>query len=255
MTRADALICVSGLQKRFGRVQVIRDLNLEIHRGERHAVIGPNGAGKSTLFHLISGRYSPSSGSIRLRGEEIGGMKPHLIARRGVARSFQITSIFPRMSAFENVQCAVLWSMGLGYNFWRRLERREDVRRRVGDILRRVGLESRVEVPAAQMTYAEQRALDIGIALAGGGDVLMLDEPTAGMSREETLNIIALIREVSVDRTVLIVEHDMSVVFELADRVSVLVYGEVIASDAPDRIRENPAVRRAYLGEDVGNNA
>jgi len=255
MREGGAAIEISNLHKSFGKTQVIRGVNLSINRGERHAIIGPNGAGKSTLFHLISGHYSPSKGSIRFNGEEIGGVEPHLIVRKGVTRSFQITNVFPRMSAFENIRCAALWPLGLGYKFWRRVESNKTVQERTGEILTRVGLESRGKVPAALLTYAEQRALDIGIALASGGEVLLLDEPTAGMNREEALNVVALVRAIATDRTVIIVEHDMNVVFELADRVSVLVYGEIIASDTPERIRANAAVQEAYLGTDVEDHA
>jgi branched-chain amino acid transport system ATP-binding protein len=244
-------IALSGLRKRFGAVEIIRGVDLAIAAGERHAVIGPNGAGKSTLFHLISGHYKPSSGSIQLRGEEIGGMAPQLINRRGLSRSFQVTNIFPRLSVWENVRCATLWAMGYKYSFWRNVERLADARLRTEEILTEINLIDRWRTQAGVLTYAEQRALEIGLTIAGNADILLLDEPTAGMSHAETERVVALIRKVSEKRTLLMIEHDMSVVFDLADRISVLVYGEVIATDTPERIKMNPAVQQAYLGTEV----
>jgi branched-chain amino acid transport system ATP-binding protein len=246
---------LTDLKKSFGQTEIIRGVTLDIRQGERHAIIGPNGAGKSTLFHLVSGRYKPTSGSIRLRGEEIGGMAPFEIYRKGLARSFQVTNIFPRMSVYENVRCGALWSKGYGYSFWKSVDNLEDVNLLTEEILEKINLTDRYATPAALLTYAEQRALEIGITLAGGGDVLMLDEPTAGMSHSETEQIVELIRAVSEGRTMVIVEHDMGVVFNLADRISVLVYGQIIASDEPKAIRANKAVQEAYLGTEVGAHA
>jgi branched-chain amino acid transport system ATP-binding protein len=242
---------LDGLRKRFGVMEIIRGVDLAVRAGERHAVIGPNGAGKSTLFHLVSGHYRPSSGSIRLRGEEIGGMAPQLINRRGLSRSFQVTNIFPRLSVWENVRCATLWAMGYRYSFWRSIERLADARQRTEAILTEIGLLDRWRAPAGTLTYAEQRALEIGLTIAGDADVLLFDEPTAGMSRAETDRVVSLIRKVSENRTLLMIEHDMGVVFDLADRISVLVYGQVIASDAPPRIKANAEVQQAYLGTEV----
>jgi branched-chain amino acid transport system ATP-binding protein len=239
---------LAGVHKSFGATPIIRGVDMSIARGERHALIGPNGAGKSTLFHLITGRFPLSSGAVRLDGEDVTGLNPFEIYRRKLARSFQITNIFPRMSVYENLRCAVLWSLGHGYSFWRFIDRMRDVRERAEMVLERIGLERRRDVPAGRLAYAEQRALEIGLAIAGEPDILLLDEPTAGMSHSETEQAVALIRRVSEGRTLLIVEHDMAVVFGLADRISVLVYGEIIASDAPERIRENRAVQEAYLG-------
>jgi branched-chain amino acid transport system ATP-binding protein len=239
---------LTDLRKSFGAMEIIRGVSLSIPTGERHAVIGPNGAGKSTLFHLISGHYRPSDGTIRLRGETISGMAPHLINRRGLSRSFQITNIFPRLSVWENVRCATLWSMGYRYAFWRNIERLADARRRTEEILTEINLLDRWHVPAGVLSYAEQRALEIGLSIAGNAEVLLLDEPTAGMSRAETERVVALIRRVSEKRTLLMIEHDMGVVFDLADRISVLVYGEILASDTPERVKANSAVQQAYLG-------
>jgi branched-chain amino acid transport system ATP-binding protein len=237
-----------GVEKRFGATEINRGVSLAIARGERHAIIGPNGAGKSTLFNLISGRYAPTRGSIRLDGEEIAGARPFAINRRGLARSFQVTNIFPRLSVFENLRCSVLWSLGYRYCFWRDADALRDAGERALATLEHIGLAARRDEAAGVLTYAEQRALEIGITIAGGAQVILLDEPTAGMSRGEADHAVALIRKVSEGRTLLIVEHDMSVVFGLANRISVLVYGEIIATDSPERIRDNAAVQAAYLG-------
>jgi branched-chain amino acid transport system ATP-binding protein len=239
---------LSGVRKSFGRTSIINGVNLAIARGERHAIIGPNGAGKSTLFNLISGRFPVSSGRIDLRGEDITGLEPHLINRKGLSRSFQITNIFPRLSVYENLRCAVLWSLGYKYSFWHRIGALKEVRDRTDEIVERIGMAKRRDRPAGVLTYAEQRALEIGITIAGGADVILLDEPTAGMSRSETDDAVELIRNVTEGKTLVMVEHDMSVVFNLADRISVLVYGEVIASGTPQEIRGNKAVQEAYLG-------
>ena len=244
-------ISLKDVRKSFGQTEIIRGVTLDIMPGERHAIIGPNGAGKSTLFHLISGRLHITSGSIELKGEDITGLKPYQINRRGLSRSFQVTNIFPRLSVFENIRCGVLWSLGYRYSFWRFVDRLRDANDRAGKIVEMIGLSARRDVPAGVLAYAEQRALEIGITIAGGADVIMLDEPTAGMSNAETEQAVALIRKVSEGRTLIMVEHDMSVVFGLADRISVLVYGQIIASDTPQAIRANQAVREAYLGEEA----
>ncbi|MFN9805179.1 MAG: ABC transporter ATP-binding protein [Betaproteobacteria bacterium] len=239
------------LTKRFGNSEIIRGISLDIAAGERHAVIGPNGAGKSTLFNLISGRFAPTSGRVLLEGADITGKRPFEINRLGLSRSFQITNLFHRLTAYENLRCAVLWSLGYRYSFWHRLDGLDDVDQRAEEILQRIGLKRRRRTLAGLLTYAEQRALEIGITIAGGARVILLDEPTAGMSRAETASAVALIREVTEGRTLLMVEHDMSVVFGLADRISVVVYGEIIASGSPAEIRANAQVKAAYLGTTV----
>ena len=236
------------LHKSFGATPIIRGVSLDIVSGERHAVIGPNGAGKSTLFHLVSGRFPVSSGQVLLKGGDITGLPPFLINRRGLSRSFQVTNIFPRLTVYENIRCGVLWSLGYRYSFWHRVDKLRDARERTEAILEQINLAARRDLPAGVLSYAEQRALEIGITIASGADVIMLDEPTAGMSRSETEHAVALIRKVSEGKTLVIVEHDMSVVFDLADRISVLVYGQIIATDTPARIRANAAVQEAYLG-------
>ena len=251
MTVAPPALQLTGLHKSFGLIDIIRGVDLVIPSGERHALIGPNGAGKSTLFHLISGLIRASAGTIQLRGEDITAEPPHLISRRGLSRSFQITSIFPHLTVWENVRCATLYAMGYRCSFWRNVECLADARARTEAILTEINLLDRCRMPAGVLTYAEQRALDIGLAIAGNADILLLDEPTAGMSHAETERAVSLIRRVSEQRTLLMIEHDMRVVFDLADRISVLVYGQVIASDTPERVKANVAVQQAYLGTEL----
>jgi len=245
---AEPAVELRDVRKSFGKTEIIRGTSLAVKAGERVAIIGPNGAGKSTLFNLISGRFGPSSGEIRLRGERIDGKPPYEIARRGLARSFQVSNLFTRLSVFENVRCAVLYAMGHRYAFWRFLADLKDANERAEAVLAMIKLERRRDHLAMNLTYAEQRALEIGITIAGGADVILLDEPTAGMSRSETGRFVELIREVTVGKTLLTVEHDMGVVFGLADKIAVLVYGEVIAFDTPGAVRANPRVQEAYLG-------
>ncbi|MET0606326.1 MAG: ABC transporter ATP-binding protein [Beijerinckiaceae bacterium] len=243
------------LRKNFGAAEIIRGVSLVIREGERHAIIGPNGAGKSTLFNLMSGAFAPTSGDVRLHGESIAGMKPFAINRRGLSRSFQVTNIFHHMSVFENIRCAVLWSLGRRYAFLRSIASYDDVDARTREILGMIRLAHVRHTPAGLLSYADQRALEIGVTIAGGAKTILLDEPTAGMSRAETERAVDLIRNVTQGRTLVIVEHDMGVVFGLADRVSVLVYGEIVASGAPAEIRANPVVREAYLGEEDNHHA
>lgn len=239
---------LSNVTKSFGKTAIIRGVNLAVNKGERVAVIGPNGAGKSTLFNLISGRFEPTSGSIKLHGNEIIGQRPYEISRRGLARSFQITNIFSRLSVFENLRCAALFSSGQKYSFWKPLSKLDELNDRTEALMASLELKRRRDVPASLLTYSEQRALEVGLTIAGGGDVILLDEPTAGMSHSETDRFVHLIRKVTVGKTLLTVEHDMGVVFGLADRIAVLVYGEVIAFDTPDKVRADAKVKEAYLG-------
>jgi branched-chain amino acid transport system ATP-binding protein len=236
------------VKKSFGGTPIIRGVNLTIEAGTRQALIGPNGAGKSTLFNLITGKYPVSAGHIRLKGQEVTGLRPYEINRRGLSRSFQVTNIFPWLSVFENVRCSVLWSLGYRYSFWHRVNAARDVRERTETVLEQLNLTARRHVPAGMLSYAEQRALEIGITIAGGADVILLDEPTSGMSRSETEHVVQLIRQVTTGKTLVMVEHDMGVVFDLADRIAVLVYGQIIAHDTPERIRASAAVQEAYLG-------
>ncbi len=236
------------VRKNFGPTEIIRGVNLQVARSERHAIIGPNGAGKTTLFNLISGRFPITSGSIALNGVRIDALPPHRINRLGLSRSFQITSIFHRLSVFENLRCALLWSRGYRYSFWSPLARQRALNEATDRLLDEINLAGRRDVTAGLLSYAEQRALEIGMTVGGGADVILLDEPTAGMSHSETDYAIALIRRVTEGKTLVMVEHDMQVVFGLADTISVVVYGRVIASGPPAGIRADAAVQEAYLG-------
>ena len=249
----DAILQLQGLRKAFGATEIICGVDLAIVPGERHALIGPNGAGKSTLFHLISGNLAPSAGQILFQGRPIGGLSPALINRRGLARSFQITNIFPKLSVFENLRLAVMQRHGVQYTFWRRVDRLPGVREQTDELLERVRLTARRDTLAGELSYSEQRSLEIAMTLACDPQLILLDEPMAGMSHEETDHTVALIREVTQGRSLMIVEHDMDVVFALADRISVLVYGQVIATGTPAAIRNDAGVREAYLGEEAGS--
>ena len=242
---------LKDLRKSFGKTEIIRGVHLAVQAGERVAIIGPNGAGKSTLFNLISGRFAPSSGQVLLNGQRIDGKKPFEINRLGLSRSFQITNIFPKLSVFENLRCGVLWSLGYKYTCLKFLSNLADANQRALELMEMIKLDKKRDVLAINLTYAEQRALEIGITIAGGAGVILLDEPTAGMSRSETTRFITLIKEVTVGKTLLTVEHDMGVVFGLADKIAVVVYGEVIAFDTPAAVRADPRVQEAYLGSPV----
>jgi branched-chain amino acid transport system ATP-binding protein len=244
---------LKALRKSFGKTEIIRGVDLAVEAGDRVAIIGPNGAGKSTLFNLISGRLTPTGGEVLLNGQRVDGMRPFEINRLGLSRSFQITNIFPKLSVFENLRCGVLWSLGYRYTFLRFLSRLDDANERTEELLRQIGLEKKRDVHAINLTYAEQRALEIGVTIAGGASVILLDEPTAGMSKTETSHFIALIKQVTVGKTLLTVEHDMGVVFGLADKIAVVVYGEVIAFDTPAAVRANARVQEAYLGSAVAD--
>ena len=241
-------VSLRDVRKNFGATEIIRGVSLDIALGERHCIIGPNGAGKTTLFNLISGRFPITSGEILLNERRIDKMPPHMINRAGLSRSFQITSIFPRLSVFENLRCALLWSRGYKYSFWSALWRQKALNEAAQSLLEELNLAGRRDIPAGLLSYAEQRALEIGMTIAGGASVILLDEPTAGMSHSETDYAMALIRRVTKGKTLLMVEHDMKVVFDLADTITVLVYGQVIASGPPETVRASKAVQEAYLG-------
>jgi branched-chain amino acid transport system ATP-binding protein len=244
---------LKNLRKSFGKTEIIRGCDLAVNAGERVAIIGPNGAGKSTLFNLMSGRFEPTSGDILLNGERVNGKKPYEINRLGLSRSFQITNIFPKLSVFENLRCSVLWSLGYRYTFFKFLANLDDANDRALELMEMIKLDKKRDVLTMNLTYAEQRALEIGITIGGGANVILLDEPTAGMSKSETTRFISLIKEVTVGKTLLTVEHDMGVVFGLADRIAVLVYGEILAFDTPDAVRANAKVQEAYLGSSVAD--
>jgi branched-chain amino acid transport system ATP-binding protein len=241
-------LSLRDVRKNFGATEIIRGVTLDIAPGERHCIIGPNGAGKTTCFNLISGRFPITSGEILLNDVRIDTLPPHKINRMGLSRSFQITSIFHRLSVFENLRCALLWSRGYRYSFWSPLWRQTALNEAAEALLEELNLASRRNVLAGLLSYAEQRALEIGMTIAGGATVVLLDEPTAGMSNTETDYAMALIRRVTAGKTLLMVEHDMKVVFDLADTITVLVYGQVIASGPPSTVRASRAVQEAYLG-------
>ena len=242
------ILKLSKVSKSFGPAQIIKNLDLNIKKGERHAIIGPNGAGKSTLFHLISGHYTPTSGSIVLNNEEIGSLDPHDINRKGLARSFQVTNIFPKMTVAENIRCGMLWAKDYKYSIFKLVNNENELNKSTSEILEELNLNHWANIHAGLLSYADQRALEFGITIASGADTIMLDEPTAGMSNSETERAVELIKKISEKRTLLIVEHDMGVVFDLADRISVLVYGEIICTDTPKKVRTNKKVQEAYLG-------
>ena len=244
---------LKDLRKSFGKTEIIRGISVGIPAGERVGIIGPNGAGKSTLFNLISGRFEPTSGDVLLNGQRLNGKKPFEINRLGLSRSFQITNIFPKLSVFENLRCGVLWSLGYKYTFLKFLADLTDANNRANELMQMVKLDKKRDVLAMNLTYAEQRALEIGITIAGGANVILLDEPTAGMSKSETGRFIKLIKDVTVGKTLLTVEHDMGVVFGLADKIAVVVYGELLAYDVPEAVRANQRVQDAYLGSPVAD--
>ena len=243
-----AALELKNLHLRIGNTDLLRGISLTVQPGERIGLIGPNGAGKSTLFNLISGRLQPSAGQIWLHGQRIDGQAPFQINRLGLSRSFQISHVFGKLSVFENLRCALLWSLGYKYTFWRFLGNLDEVNQRAQTLMQQLRLESKRDVPALNLTYAEQRALEIGLTLAGNANVILLDEPAAGMSQSETRHFMALIKALTQGKTLLTVEHDMSVVFGLADKIAVLVQGELLAYDTPEAVRANRQVQQAYLG-------
>jgi branched-chain amino acid transport system ATP-binding protein len=247
----ESILSIRGLRKSFGPTEIMRGVDLELRGAERHALIGPNGAGKSTLFHLVSGHLAPTAGEICFDGQQIGGRTPQAINRLGLARSFQITNIFPKLTVFENIRLAVMRLHGLQYTFWKFIDRDRGIRAETERLLELVRLQARATTVAGEMAYSEQRSLEIAMTLASDPKVILLDEPMAGMSTEETHYTAELIREVTRGRALMIVEHDMDVVFSLSDRISVLVYGQVIATGTPEEIRGNASVKEAYLGEEV----
>ena len=241
---------LKDLYKDFEGLQVLFGINLGIQAGERHAIIGPNGAGKSTIFNLITGKYLPSRGEIFFRGKNITGASPFDLNRRGMSRSFQVTNIFRSMTVFQNVRNAILSKNKIRYNLLSRLDRMEEINQQTEKVLEQIGLLERKDTMAGLLSYGQQRALEIGLTIATGPELILLDEPTAGMSTEETREAVKLIEQVTEGKTLVIVEHDMEVVFSLASRISVIYYGEVLASGPPEEIRQNQKVKDAYLGEE-----
>jgi branched-chain amino acid transport system ATP-binding protein len=238
-----------GLYHDFKGLQVLFGINLQVQKGERHAVIGPNGAGKTTLFNVITGTYRPSRGQVFFKGKEVTGSRPYEISRLGMGRSFQITSTFNRLTAFQNIRLAVLSKKGIRFQLFRRVDKMGDITKETDEVLKRINLDRERNLPAGMLSYGKHRSLEISMALATDPDLVMLDEPTAGMSRDETHYAVELIRRLTEGKTAVIIEHDMDVVFSLADRITVLHYGQILASGPPKEIRQNQAVKDAYLGE------
>jgi branched-chain amino acid transport system ATP-binding protein len=250
-TAQTAALELQDLHKSFGNTDILRGISLAVKPGERVGIIGPNGAGKSTLFNLISGRFAPTQGRIFLNGKRIDGKQAYEVNRMGLSRSFQITNIFPTLSVFDNLRCGVLWRLGYRYSFLKFLARLDDANTQTQALMAKVHLDHQRDTLAMHLSYAEQRALELGITIASGASVILLDEPTAGMSRSETSRFIPLIREATEGKTLLMVEHDMGVVFDLADKIAVLAQGELLALDSPGAVRANPRVQEAYLGAAV----
>ena len=239
---------LKDVYKDFKGLQVLNQVNLSIEEGECHAIIGPNGAGKSTLFNVITGKYRPSRGRIFFNGEDITGLPPYKISRKGLARSFQIINVFPRTTVYGNVTNAILSKRKIRFNALVRLDRLEDIHQETLDCIKTLGLTAIMDVPASELSYGQQRALEIGIALATDPKLILLDEPSAGMTKEQSKETVALMQRLTKGKTLVVVEHDMDVVFRMADRITVLSHGEVLASGTPDEIRRNERVRGAYLG-------
>jgi branched-chain amino acid transport system ATP-binding protein len=238
-----------GLYKDFKGLEVLFNVNLQIEEGERHAIIGPNGAGKTTLFNVITGTYRPSKGKIHFKGKDVSHAKPHELTRMGLGRSFQITSTFNNMTTFQNIRLAILSKNKIRFSLFRKVDKMEGITRETEEVLNRINLDRERNFPASALSYGKHRSLEISMALATDPDLVLLDEPTAGMSRDETHTAVELIRRLTEGKTMVIIEHDMDVVFSLADRITVLHYGEILTTGTPNEIRENQAVKDAYLGE------
>mgnify|MGYP001819570421 CR=1 FL=1 len=236
----------------FKGLKVLNDVNLKVEKGERHAVIGPNGAGKTTLFNVITGTYTASDGKVVFNSKDITKAGPYKVLRMGMGRSFQITSTFDRMTTFQNVRLAVLSKNGLRFNVFNKVDKMIGITQETDAVLERLNLMGERNEFAGNLSYGKHRALEIGMALATDPDLVMLDEPTAGMSKDETHNAVELIRRLTEGKTMVIIEHDMDVVFSLADRITVLHHGTILATGEPCDIRDNQAVKDAYLGEMEG---
>jgi len=247
----DALLAVENLSKRFGGIVAADAITLDVKPNELHAVIGPNGAGKTTLIGQLAGELSPDAGAIRFDGRDVTALPVHRRSQLGLARSFQITSLFLDFTALDNVALAVQAHAGHSFRFWRDARRQKTLRGPARSALERVGLGGRADVAAAKLSHGEHRQLEIAMALASEPRLLLLDEPMAGMGPEESARMVAMLRDLKRELGILLVEHDMEAVFALADRITVLVYGRVIASGAPEEIRSNQDVRQAYLGEQM----
>jgi len=233
----------------FEGLWALRNVDIQIEEGERHAIIGPNGAGKTTLFNVITGTYIPSRGKIYFKGKDVTRAKPHEMVRMGMGRSFQITSTFSRLTAFENIRMAVLGKRGIRFNLFRQVGKMDSITQETDEILKRINLDGERNIPASALSYGKNRSLEISMAMATDPDIVMLDEPTAGMSRDETHTAVELVRRLTEGKTTVIIEHDMDVVFSLADRITVLHHGEILAVGTPKEIGANQDVKDAYLGD------
>ncbi|MBI5522173.1 MAG: ABC transporter ATP-binding protein [Desulfarculus sp.] len=238
-----------GLSHHFKGLQVLFGVDLQVRQGEHHAIIGPNGAGKTTLFNVITGTYRPTGGQVVFKGQDVTGLAPYKLARKGLGRSFQITSTFEKQTVFQNIRMGVMSRRGIRFDFWRRVAGMDGVTRETEEILAGIGLVAERDVLACELSYGKHRALEVSMALSTDPDLVMLDEPTAGMSKEETHATVELIKRLTKGKTMVMVEHDMDVVFSLADRITVLYYGAILASGTPDVIRDDQRVRDAYLGD------
>jgi branched-chain amino acid transport system ATP-binding protein len=247
----DPMLLVTGLTKHFGALRASDGIDFDVREGETHAVIGPNGAGKTTFIGQLAGNLRPDSGRIVFAGEDITALPAHKRARKGLARSFQITSVYPDFSALQNVALAIQACSGHSFRFWRAAREERALIEPAERVLRELGLQQRKDILAANLSHGEQRQLEVAMALATGPRLLLLDEPMAGMGAEESQRMIALLSSLKRRHTIILVEHDMDAVFRLADRISVLVYGRVIATDSPEKIKLNAEVRQAYLGEEL----
>lgn len=245
----DLILQLQDIYKRFGVLEVIRGVSLDIHAGERHAIIGPNGAGKTTLTNLITSRFSPTSGTMRFKGEDVTGMSPFKLVRKGIGRSFQIINVFKEMTVMENLRNAVIARRSYRSSGWRRIDALAGVARETEAILRLIDLYSARERLAFELPYGEQRILEIGLTIAAQPELILLDEPAAGLSAAETRDVTALIRKVTEGKSLLLIEHDMDVVFSLASRISVLHYGQILVQGTPEEIRNDARVKEVYLGQ------
>ena len=247
-----SLLVLEGLSKQFGGLAAVNNCNLRIEAGEIHALIGPNGAGKTTLINLIAGMLPPSRGQLRFQGENITHLPAHQRVHRGLARTFQITNLFKNYTVRANLELAVQARVGSSFRFWQPVAREKHLTEAALAVAEQVGLAGRFERVVGQLSHGEQRQLEVGLALASRPKLLLLDEPMAGLGAEESERMVALIAQLAQHHTILLVEHDMGAVFRLARRISVLVYGQVIASGSPAEIRANPEVHKAYLGDEGG---
>ncbi|MFC1838184.1 ABC transporter ATP-binding protein [Thermodesulfobacteriota bacterium] len=243
------ILQTKGLSHDFKGLKAISEVNLQVTEGEKHAIIGPNGAGKTTLFNLITGSIIPRGGRIFFKGRNVTRARPYKLVRMGMGRSFQITSTFSRLTAFENIRMGILSREGIRFSLFRKVDNLKTITKETDRVLKRINLYDERDIPACELSYGKHRSLEVGMAVATDPDLVMLDEPTAGMSREETRHTVELIRKLTENRTMVIIEHDMDVVFSIADRITVLHHGEILTTGTPREIRDSPEVKGAYLGE------